>query len=184
MDIFKSAERLMAMDDAAWARHANPWSGYTRFLGSIPLFFALWSMHWIGWWSLVPIGLMMVWTFVNPRLFPPPTQTTSWVTRGVLGERVFLNRKQIAIPAEHLIMARITTGISALFFAGTIWAFVQQDLMTAIMSWSGTILGKTWFVDRMAWLWDDMKASHPVYAAWDRADWTASFAASHENTTT
>ncbi|WP_272007146.1 hypothetical protein [Roseovarius sp. ZX-A-9] len=27
MDFYRRAERLMAMDDATWWRHANPWSG-------------------------------------------------------------------------------------------------------------------------------------------------------------
>lgn len=29
-------------------------------------------------------------------------------------------------------------------------------------------LGKMWFVDRMAWLYEDMKNAHPEYAAWMR----------------
>jgi hypothetical protein len=31
MPIERFAARLMAMDDRAWARHANPWSVWTRF---------------------------------------------------------------------------------------------------------------------------------------------------------
>jgi len=28
--------------------------------------------------------------------------------------------------------------------------------------------GKLWFVDRMVWLYQDMKDAHPDYAAWAR----------------
>ena len=59
MDIFKAAERLMAMDDAAWTRHANPWSGISRFSCGPLLILAIWSRDWIGWWSLIPIALAM-----------------------------------------------------------------------------------------------------------------------------
>ena len=31
IDVYRFSERLMAMDDATWVRHANPWSVYTRF---------------------------------------------------------------------------------------------------------------------------------------------------------
>ncbi len=29
-------------------------------------------------------------------------------------------------------------------------------------------LGKMWFIDRMVWLFEDMKDQHPPYAAWLR----------------
>ncbi len=31
MDVTKLAEKSMAMSEEVWARHANPWSVYTRF---------------------------------------------------------------------------------------------------------------------------------------------------------
>ncbi|MEN0000538.1 MAG: DUF6653 family protein [Pseudomonadota bacterium] len=173
MDIFKIAERSMRMDDRAWARHGNPWSAYTRLGGSVPLFFALYSGHWIGWWALIPIGAMIAWTLINPRLFPPPDHTKSWATRGVLGERVFLNRHTVAIPAEHLRIAHLTTGLSAFFVLIAIYGFWTGTFWTAFSGFAAAVMAKTWFVDRMAWLWDDMKDSHPTYAAWDGADWTA-----------
>ncbi|MCR9123185.1 MAG: hypothetical protein NXH91_13030 [Phyllobacteriaceae bacterium] len=173
--LFKGAERLMAMDDASWARHANPWSAYTRFAGSVPTFLALYSGHWIGWWALVPIAVMAVWTFANPRLWVPPATTTSWAARGVLGERAYLNRKTVPVPAEHVRFANLTTACAIAFMAVAIYGFIAGIFWTAFSGFFAAILAKTWFVDRMAWLWADIKDAHPVYAAWDRADWTASF---------
>jgi hypothetical protein len=37
MDIVKLSERVMGMDDATWAKHTNPWSGWTR-MSILPLF--------------------------------------------------------------------------------------------------------------------------------------------------
>jgi hypothetical protein len=48
MNIAKLLERLMGMDDATWARHANPWSGWTR-VTIVPLLSsANWSRVWLG----------------------------------------------------------------------------------------------------------------------------------------
>ena len=59
------------MDDAAWARHANPWSGWSR-LTTLPLLIlSLWSRQWLGWWALVPTALSLAWLWLNPHLFPP-----------------------------------------------------------------------------------------------------------------
>ena len=56
----------------AWHSHANPWSVYTRIPIPLMLVVAIWSRAWIGWWSLVPIGIVLAWTAINPRVFPPP----------------------------------------------------------------------------------------------------------------
>jgi hypothetical protein len=50
-DVFRSLERLMAMDDRVWRRHANPWSGWTRVTVLPLLVLAIWSRVWIGWWA-------------------------------------------------------------------------------------------------------------------------------------
>ena len=66
----------------AWRRHANPWSVYTRIPIPVLLVAAIWSRAWIGWWSLVPVGLVLIWTLVNPRVFPAPRSLDSWASRG------------------------------------------------------------------------------------------------------
>jgi hypothetical protein len=64
---------LFALDDEGWARHANPWSGWTRFATVLPLLIlGFWSRVWLGWWSLLLIGAALLWTWLNPRMFPPP----------------------------------------------------------------------------------------------------------------
>ena len=173
MDLFSGAARLMGMNPMAWARHANPWSVYSRFAGSVFVFFAAWSLHWIGWWSLAPIAVAVLWTWLNPKLFSPPATASSWAARGVLGERAFLNRQQVAIPAEHVQVAWVATGFSGAFLAIGIYGLVVEDFWAAFTGWHAAVLSKIWFVDRMVWLWEEVKDKHPLYAAWDRADWTA-----------
>ncbi|MEX5563511.1 DUF6653 family protein [Pseudophaeobacter sp. 1A16562] len=101
IDIFALSERLMAMDDAAWARHANPLSVYSR-VSILPLMtLAVWSHLWLGWGALAPVALVLIWTWWNPRAFGPPATTDSWAARGTFGERVFLNRAKVPIPPHH-----------------------------------------------------------------------------------
>ena len=67
-------------DADGWRRHANPWSVYTRIPVPLLLTAAIWTRAWIGWWSLVPVAAVLVWTMINPRVFPPPQRFTSWAS--------------------------------------------------------------------------------------------------------
>lgn len=83
MDYGRSLEKFMMMEDATWKRHANPCSVWTRFM-ILPLFvLAIWSRAWIGWWCCVPIGLLLVWTFLNPRVF---SKSTIYRQLGIKGD--------------------------------------------------------------------------------------------------
>ncbi|MEM9170283.1 MAG: DUF6653 family protein [Pseudomonadota bacterium] len=166
MDYGAAAERLMAMDDAAWRRHANPWSVWTRLAATPLLFVALWSPFWIGWAGALPIAAAALWTWINPRLFPPPGRFDRWASKGVLGERVWLNRKAVPIPAGYARAANVTTAISALFMVGVAFAFFTRNFAAGFLAWHAAVLAKLWFVDRMARLWEIMKDADPRYAAW------------------
>ncbi|TCD14421.1 DUF6653 family protein [Oricola cellulosilytica] len=166
MRLDKSLERSMAMSDATWARHANPWSVWTRFPVLPLLALAIWSRVWIGWLSLVPIVLLVLWTFYNPRAFPPPASTDNWVSKGTFGERVWLNRKTIPIPAHHAAWARWLSVASGLSLLPMIWGLYALDPWAAALGALLASVFKIWFVDRMVWLYEDMKDADPVYAGW------------------
>ncbi|MEM8790767.1 MAG: DUF6653 family protein [Pseudomonadota bacterium] len=153
MDIFAASERLMGMDDRVWARHANPWSVYTRF-SCLPLIvLAIWSRDWIGWWCLLPVALALVWTWLNPRLFSPPATMDGWAAHAVLGERVFLARAKQPIPAEHQRMAIRLTWVSAAGAVVLIYGLAALEVWPTVTGLIVTIGGKLWFCDRMAWLY-------------------------------
>ncbi|MEM9708296.1 MAG: DUF6653 family protein [Pseudomonadota bacterium] len=168
MDIFDRAERLMGMSDTVWARHASPLSCYSRF-SILPLFaLAVWARAWIGWGALVPVILVLIWTWANPRVFPQPRHTDNWASKGTFGERVFLNRKAVPIPAHHLRWALGLSWASSVglpFFAWGLWAF---DLWLTLLGMVLIALPKVWFVDRMVWLYEDMKEATPEYRSWLR----------------
>ena len=164
-DLYRAAERLMSMDDRVWLRHANPWSVWTRIATAPFLFLAAWSHVWIGWYALVPLVLVAVWTWLNPRLFAVPADRTTWSARGVFGERVFLNRRAVPIPTSHLFMGHLLTTLSAVSLLGFLIGLYVQDLWLALGAFTLAFVFKMWFVDRMAWLFDQMHDTHPDYRA-------------------
>lgn len=169
MDIFASAERLMTMDETVWKRHANPWSGWTRFLTVMPLMsLAIWSRAWLGGYSLLPIGLSLFWAWYNPRAFPVPKSTQGWMAKGTFGERIFIKERKTKIAAHHLRMANFLTLLS--FIGSLIWIYGLWTLnfWAVVAGIVSIVLPKAWFVDRMVWIYEEMKDTDPVYASWLR----------------
>ncbi|MBY8977669.1 hypothetical protein KHP62_17785 [Rhodobacteraceae bacterium NNCM2] len=143
----------MKMDDAAWQRHASPWSVYSRFI-ILPLFaLAVWSRVWLGWWCLFPVALVALWTWVNPRLFAAPARLDSWASQAVMGERIFLNRKADPVPEHHRRMAVILTWASTIGVAVLAYGLWSLDLWAVISGLFGAMMPKIWFCDRMVWLY-------------------------------
>ncbi|NVK12631.1 MAG: hypothetical protein HWE35_00460 [Rhodobacteraceae bacterium] len=167
-DLFAASERLMKMDDAAWARHANPWSVFSR-MSVLPLMtLAIWSRVWLGWGALLPVLLVLAWAWWNPRAFAPPASTDNWASRGTFGERVFLNRAQVPVPRHHEMWAKglaWVSGIGVIPWIHGLWALNPGTALAGLILMIG---GKLWFVDRMAWLYQDMQDEHPGYARWLR----------------
>lgn len=157
MDIFKVTERLMLMSDDVWKRHANPLSVWTRIPIIYFLAFAIWSRVWLGWYALIPISLVVIWIWLNPRIFVKYNSIDNWATKGVYGERIYLRRKENdnQISKHHLQASKILTIISIL---GTILMAIGLYLLDFWMAFSGStiaFLGKLWFCDRMVWIYED-----------------------------
>jgi hypothetical protein len=160
MRMDKAIESSMMMDDATWARHANPWSVWTRVPILALLALAIWSRVWIGWWCLLPIGLLIVWIIINPRAFPPPARLDSWASQIVLGERYWLARKTNAIPAHHARWAMtlsVLSGLAIIPLVYGLWVLAPWAAFAGAMLSS---VFKLWFCDRMAWLAADMADQH------------------------
>ena len=165
MDVFKAAEKLMSMDEQAWARHANAWSVFSR-IPALPLIaLAIWSRVWIGWWCLLPLLLVVIWTWLNPRIFPPiyaddprlQQAGYSWAYKGVNGERLFLNRKTHPVPLHHQRIAYLLTTISILGIPILGFGLYQLDFWATLCGLVVAVGAKIWFVDRMVWMYSDMK---------------------------
>jgi hypothetical protein len=155
-----------AMDDATWRRHVSPWSVWTRFAAFPLLILAIWSRTWLGWWALAPIAVMVILLWYNPRAFPPPRSTDSWASKAVLGERVWLARDVIPIPRHHARMAGLLSVLAVAGMVFLVWGLYALDIWPTLFGGTLIILGKLWFVDRMVWLYEDMKDASPEYRSW------------------
>jgi len=165
MDVGSITEKSMAMSPEIWARHANPWSGWTRVPILPALALAIWSRAWIGWASLAIIAALLVWIWINPRVFPKPKSTDNWMSRGVIGERVWLNRKAVPIPDHHArwaILLSVASGIGIIPLAWGLWQFEVWPVLLGLALIMG---GKLWFLDRMVWLYADMADKRADYRA-------------------
>lgn len=162
----RAMARAFAMDERSWARHANPWSVWTRNTVLPLLVLSLWSRVWLGWWSLVLVCLALLWTWLNPRTFPVPSTTRSWASRAVLGERVWLNREEVPIPRHHACAARVLSTVTALGVPFVVWGVYRLALWPTLFGSVLIYAGKLWLLDRMVWLYEDMKGQRPDYRRW------------------
>ncbi len=155
-----------AMSEETWQRHANPWSVWTRFTVLPLICVAIWSRSWIGSWAWIPVLLSLLWTWLNPRLFPRPASTDHWSSRAVLGERVWLNRKNVEVPEHHRMLPNLLNGVAAsglLFLIPGLW---MLNLWATLMGILLVFCGKLWFLDRMVWLYQDMNEASEEYSSW------------------
>jgi hypothetical protein len=165
MTLEKRISRVFGLDDETWMRHANPWSVWTRNTVLPLLVLAFWSRIWLGWGSLILIIPAFAWTFLNPRIFSPPESTDNWASRGVLGERVWMNRDHIPVPEHHRLVPHLLSGVSGLGGLGVIAGTIALDFWPLMLGFALLFLGKLWFVDRMVWLYEEMQ-DVPEYRKW------------------
>ena len=167
MTLEKKIAAAFRMSDDAWLRHANPWSGWTRFITVLPLFIlAVWSRVWLSWWAMIPVAIALVWVWLNPRIFPKAPSTDNWISKGVLGERVWLNRDQVPIPQHHQHVPNLLNLIAAVGGVFVILGLVVLNVWYALFGYILVTLGKLWYIDRMVWLYGEMKDATPEYRSW------------------
>lgn len=161
--------KAFGLEGEGWMRHANPASVWTRFAALSLLSLAIWSRDWIGVWSLIPVALAVVWLFVNPLFFKAPQSTRNWASRGVLGERIWVDRDKIELPEQFRsrapsLIANIYSAIGMGFLA---WGLIDLNVVTTIAGLLITHGGKAWYIDRATLLFAEMKRRSPEYASWE-----------------
>ena len=166
MTLERMIARLFLMDDRTWMRHANPWSVMLRLTVLPLLVLALWSRLWLGWLAVIPVCLAVIWAWLNPRIVPPPRSLDNWTSKGVLGERVWLNRDVIPVPSHHRMVPHLLSVVSGAGMLLALFGAVTFEVWPTLVGIIVVFLGKVWFVDRMVWLWHDMQEASPEYRRW------------------
>lgn len=157
MTFEKGVGRAFGMNEAAWTRHANQWSVWTRNTALPLLVLAFWSRAWIGRWSLLAVLAAGLWAWLNPRVFPAPRSTENWASKTVLGERIWMERRRTPVPGRHRILPAVLTGVSAVGTVIVIWGVYSLSLWPTMLGMAVIYLSKLWFLDRMVWLYEDAR---------------------------
>jgi hypothetical protein len=145
--------QAFGMTDEAWRRHANPWSVYTRFAAIPAMILAVWSRVWIGWWSLIPVALVMLWLWLNPHVFAPVTEPRTWASKGIYGEKLWL-QDPAGVPAECRAVLRwlIVPGLAG--FALLAWGLAALEPWPTVFGATLIALAQLWRIDRLVRLYE------------------------------
>ncbi|MBC7293732.1 MAG: hypothetical protein H5T84_06470 [Thermoleophilia bacterium] len=81
----------------------------------------------------------------------------NWAFKSVLGERLWLNRKQVPVPPHHRTVPNLLNGMAALGMVFVAWGVVALDVWPTLLGCTLVYLAKLWFLDRMVWLYEQMK---------------------------
>jgi len=167
MEFLNRITKIFGLNDETWIQHSNPWSVWTRFFILPLLALSIWSHVWIGWYSLAAVFALIFWTWINPRFFGKPKTTKHWASKAVLGERVWLEKNKAPIAEHHLraiMILNIITGIGLPFLA---WGLYELHIWSVLLGLTLVIFGKLWFLDRMVWVYEDMKHKSEEYLSWE-----------------
>lgn len=133
---------MAILTEKTWSKHANPRSGWTRVLAMPALAVGL---YFHSFWML---AATIIWVIINPLIFPKPTNTNNWMSKGVLGEQMyFKSGKKLRKDLPSLLNV-----LNIFVFVGFLYFGWQQELVAMILSGLLTMVIKFWFIDRMALL--------------------------------
>lgn len=85
-----------------FARHANPWSAWTRWATTPLILVPVWRRSWrdAAWIS--------VWFALNPVIFGEPADQEAWSTRAMLGEEQWI----VARPRDAALAVNLAGGVA------------------------------------------------------------------------
>jgi hypothetical protein len=136
------SSRFSAVTRAFWQRHANPWSGWTRVLAYPLLMLGVYRRD----------GRLLAGTtlfvLLNPVLFPAVDSDEAWMSRVVLGERLWLSEGRKTSLVNLLNVANVPVSLYAVYAA-----YRRRPVRTALAT-AGSMLLKFLFVNEMVKFYD------------------------------
>lgn len=96
--------------------------------------------------------MLIIFLIINPKLFPKPKHHNAWISRAVLGERLYtkqgLFKKDLATFLNYLNGLAV---IAAIYYT---WTHQLELAIGAILI---SILLKLWFLDKMVYYYEEHK---------------------------
>lgn len=78
------SSKVARLRRAVFARHANPWSAWTRWASTPLVLLPVWTRSWTH------AAIVGTWMTLNPVVFREPADDRAWATRAMLGEEQWL----------------------------------------------------------------------------------------------
>ena len=132
---------MPVMSEKKWEKHSNPWSGWSRMISYPLLFVAIWYHNWLA------LLLIAIWFAINPFLFPKPKSIDNWMSKGVLGEKIWTEK-------SHMDFPQLLNLFNGVFFIVAIYASYHNLLWHTFYSVILSSVFKMWFMDRMVFYYD------------------------------
>jgi len=152
MRVASAISKGMGMSAGTWRRHANRWSVWTR-LAMVPaLALAVYARDWFGLWTLLWVALIVLWLWLNVRVFAPVHSDSTWEARAIFGEKIWLERKSGKVPAYHsrsIVRLNIASSLTVPPMAWGLWGL---DSWATAFGVGGLLAGQLWVLDRCSWL--------------------------------
>lgn len=159
MNILQRYARTVGMSEDAWRRHANPWSVWTRFATIPLLMLAIWSRAWIGWWTVVPVVLLVLWLWLNPRAFAPIDTPKAWSSKGIFGEHLWVQDRS-AMPVGFGVVQRFWAVGALTGAALLVWGLTMLAVWPTVFGATLIVYGQLWRIDRLGIFYDQQVASN------------------------
>jgi hypothetical protein len=84
----------------------------------------------------------------------------------VLGERIWLARKEVPVPPHHRVAPNVLSAVAALGAILVVVGVVLLELWPTLLGAALVYAGKLWFLDRMVWLYQDARHLSEDYQRW------------------
>jgi hypothetical protein len=111
------------------------------------------------WWLL---AALVLWALVSPWVFPAPRSLDGWMSRAVLGTRLWLAGDARPMPLHYRRALPVIALFAGAGLALLAWGLWREDHWPVVFGIVLSTLGQLWFLDRMAWYYDDMRGAHPI----------------------
>jgi hypothetical protein len=112
--------RVARVRRAIFARHANPWSAWTRWASTPLVLLPVWTRRRSHAVSVA------IWLAVNPVVFPKVSDTKNWATRAMLGEELWITDR------PHDAAAALSALTSAIALAAIVAARRRRAVLAAV----------------------------------------------------
>ena len=156
MTLERKIAGAFALDDETWLRHANPWSVALRNTVLPILVIAFWSRSGSDGMRLFRLLLPCSGPGSIP-VFSPDRIARPLGIKGCDGRTGLAEPGHCSRAGTSPTAPNILSGVSGIGMLFVFWGVFAFDLWPTVFGMALVYCGKLWFLDRMAWLCEDMK---------------------------